>query len=40
MGILPSNLIHKIDEKVLANKARYKSRSNYLAQLAERDLLA
>ncbi|MBS9780044.1 MAG: type II toxin-antitoxin system HicB family antitoxin [Moraxellaceae bacterium] len=37
---LPSNLVHKIDEKVLANKKLYKSRSNYLAQLAEKDLLA
>ncbi len=37
---LPSQIIHKIDEKVLANKALYKSRSNYLAQIAERDLLA
>ncbi len=36
---LPSQIIHKIDEKVLANKALYKSRSNYLATLAEKDLL-
>lgn len=36
---LPSRLIHLIDEKVASNKSRYKSRSNYLAQLAERDLI-
>lgn len=35
---LPSRLIAKIDAKVKANKSLYKSRSNYLAQLASRDL--
>lgn len=35
---LPSLLITKIDEKVLAHKSLYKSRSNYLAQLAMADL--
>lgn len=35
---LPSRLIVKIDEKVKAHKSLYKSRSNYLAQLASRDL--
>lgn len=36
---LPSRLIAKIDAKVKANKSFYKSRSNYLAQLASRDLV-
>lgn len=35
---LPNYLITKIDEKVKAHKSLYKSRSNYLAQLASRDL--
>lgn len=35
---LPNYLINKIDEKVLAHKSLYKSRSNYLAQLAMADL--
>ncbi|WP_432481025.1 type II toxin-antitoxin system HicB family antitoxin [Moraxella sp. ZY200743] len=35
---LPSLLITKIDEKVSAHKSLYKSRSNYLAQLAMADL--
>lgn len=35
---LPSLLISKIDEKVNAHKSLYKSRSNYLAQLAMADL--
>lgn len=35
---LPSLLITKIDEKVNAHKSLYKSRSNYLAQLAMADL--
>ncbi|MDO4700680.1 MAG: type II toxin-antitoxin system HicB family antitoxin [Moraxella sp.] len=35
---LPSRLIAKIDAKVKAHKSLYKSRSNYLAQLASRDL--
>lgn len=35
---LPQFLINKIDEKVNAHKALYKSRSNYLAMLAQRDL--
>lgn len=35
---LPSRLVHMIDNKVASNKARYKSRSNYLATLAEKDL--
>lgn len=35
---LPSRLIAKIDEKVASHKSLYKSRSNYLAQLASRDL--
>ena len=37
---LPSRLIHLIDEKVSSNKGRYKSRSAFLAQLAEKDLIA
>lgn len=37
---LPSRLIHLIDDKVAGNKERYKSRSNYLAELAEKDLIA
>lgn len=37
---LPKRLIHLIDERVASNKARYKSRSHYLASLAERDLIA
>ncbi|UNU73271.1 type II toxin-antitoxin system HicB family antitoxin [Moraxella nasovis] len=37
---LPSRLIARIDEKVSAHKSLYKSRSNYLAQLASRDLMA
>lgn len=35
---LPQFLINKIDEKVASHKHLYKSRSNYLAQLASRDL--
>ncbi|MDO5650576.1 MAG: type II toxin-antitoxin system HicB family antitoxin [Moraxella sp.] len=35
---LPQFLINKIDEKVSAHKLLYKNRSNYLAQLASRDL--
>lgn len=35
---LPSRLIARIDEKVASHKSLYKSRSNYLAQLASRDL--
>ena len=35
---LPQFLITKIDEKVAAHKALYKSRSNYLTQLAINDL--
>ncbi|WP_323841577.1 MULTISPECIES: type II toxin-antitoxin system HicB family antitoxin [unclassified Moraxella] len=35
---LPSLLITKIDDKVNAHKSLYKSRSNYLAQLAMADL--
>lgn len=35
---LPQFLITKIDEKVNAHKSLYKSRSNYLAQLAMADL--
>lgn len=35
---LPHYLINKIDEKVAAHKSLYKSRSNYLAQLAMSDL--
>lgn len=35
---LPSRLIARIDDKVFANKSQYKSRSNYLAQLAIKDL--
>lgn len=35
---LPSRLIARIDEKVNAHKSLYKSRSNYLAQLAMADL--
>lgn len=35
---LPNHLIAKIDEKVSAHKPLYKSRSNYLAQLAMADL--
>lgn len=35
---LPQFLITKIDDKVNAHKSLYKSRSNYLAQLAMRDL--
>lgn len=35
---LPSRLISRIDEKVNAEKSKYKSRSNYLAQLAMADL--
>lgn len=35
---MPSYLVSKIDEKVSQHKALYKSRSNYLAQLAEKDL--
>lgn len=37
---LPARLIHLIDAKVATNKERYKSRSNYLASLAEKELLA
>lgn len=37
---LPSALIHMIDEKVAANKKRYKNRSNFLATLAERELIS
>jgi len=37
---LPSTLIHMIDEKVAANKKRYKNRSNFLATLAERELIS
>ena len=36
---LPSRLIHLIDAKVASNKERYKSRSAYLAGLAEKDLI-
>lgn len=35
---LPQFLINQIDEKVASHKHLYKSRSNYLAQLASRDL--
>lgn len=35
---LPHFLINKIDEKVANHKQLYKSRSNYIAQLASRDL--
>lgn len=35
---LPQRLIHLIDNKVANNKERYKTRSGYLAMLAERDL--
>jgi predicted RNase H-like HicB family nuclease len=37
---LPSRLVYMIDEKVAGNKVRYKSRSAFLAQLAEKDLIA
>lgn len=37
---LPSRLVHLIDEKVSSNKGRYKSRSAYLAKLAEKELIA
>ncbi len=37
---LPSRLVHMIDEKVNSNKARYKSRSAFIAKLAEKDLIA
>ena len=37
---LPSRLIHMIDGKVSSNKDRYKSRSAYLAKLAEKELIA
>ncbi len=36
---LPKRLIHLIDERVASNKERYKSRSSYLATLAEKDLI-
>lgn len=36
---LPSRLIHLIDEKVASDKARFKSRSAYLASLAEKELI-
>lgn len=36
---LPSRLIARIDAKVNAQKSLYKSRSNYLAQLAIADLM-
>lgn len=36
---LPQYLITKIDEKVNTHKSLYKSRSNYLTQLAMADLL-
>lgn len=36
---LPSRLIHMIDEKVASDKSRYKSRSGYLASLAEQALI-
>lgn len=36
---LPSRLLHLIDDRVAANKLKYKSRSGYLAKLAEADLL-
>lgn len=36
---LPSRLIHLIDEKVAGDKSRYKSRSGYLASLAEQALI-
>ena len=36
---LPSRLIHLIDAKVAGNKGRYKSRSTYLSNLAEKDLM-
>ncbi|MFB6349438.1 type II toxin-antitoxin system HicB family antitoxin [Moraxella sp. ZJ142] len=35
---LPQSLLYRIDQKILANKSYYKSRSNYLAQLALADL--
>lgn len=35
---LPQSLLYQIDQKILANKSYYKSRSNYLAQLAMADL--
>ena len=37
---LPSRLVYMIDEKVSSNKGRYKSRSAYLAKLAEKELIA
>lgn len=37
---LPSRLIHMIDEKVASNKERYKSRSNFIALLAEKNFFA
>lgn len=36
---LPSRLIHLIDAKVASNKERYRSRSAYLSNLAEKDLI-
>ena len=35
---LPQSLLYQIDKKILSNKSHYKSRSNYLAQLAMSDL--
>ncbi|WP_201607057.1 type II toxin-antitoxin system HicB family antitoxin [Psychrobacter immobilis] len=37
---LPSRLIHMIDEEVASNKERYKSRSNFIALLAEKNFFA
>lgn len=37
---MPSRLIHLIDEKVASNKALYKSRSGYLSQLAQENLMS
>lgn len=37
---LPSPLVHMIDEKISSNKGRHKSRSAYLAKLAEKELIA
>ena len=35
---MPQSLLYQIDKKILSNKSYYKSRSNYLAQLAMSDL--
>ncbi|MBO4576447.1 MAG: type II toxin-antitoxin system HicB family antitoxin [Neisseriaceae bacterium] len=35
---LPQSLLYQIDKKILSNKSLFKSRSNYLANLAMQDL--